>query len=586
MQSILLSRDYFVKKLGKAEMTPLIPSEIISLRTVFQLLTWHPYSLAFTIIIVPIISVLIHDFLLYLRLPPGPVPLPFIGNKLIIPTSSPWVQFEKWSKMYGPIFTLWIGRRPTIIISDPNVAVDLLEKRSTKYSSRPRFVVMGELYWDNAGILVQPYGKEWQVRRRMLHQALNPSALRLYKPIQEAEATRLCAALLDEPSSYEGSVDRFTASVVFSIAYGHRIDSMSSKVIRQRLEFMQYSASLNVPGRFLAETVPWLKHIPNFLAPWKAEIQRRGLEEASTNMELLHRVQNELRDAKACSEVPDSLTKLLIQAREADPTTFGGLSERDFSFVPASLFGAGSDTTASTLCSAILMLVTNPRVQAIAHAELDHIIGAERMPTFEDEPNLPYLKALCHETLRIRPVAVLGGTPHANSVADTYEGYFIPKGTTILSNSWAINLNPKYYPNPHHFNPQRFLSVDRKTLPYLPEPSAEELTEISPPRKHPAKEGHSSFGWGRRICPGAGLAHNSLFIALARLLWAFEFKPVREADGSERKYDTFAYTQGFNIRPRPFECEIDVRGEQRRQVLKAEMKSAESIMSRFAPFEE
>jgi cytochrome P450 len=560
--------------------------EITSLHSTFQLLTSHPYSLAFAIIIFPIVSVLIHDFILYLRLPPGPTPIPFIGNKFIIPASSPWIQFEKWSHIYGPIFTLWIGRRPTIVISDPNVAVDLLEKRSTKFSSRPRFVVMGELYWDNAGILVQPYGKEWQIRRRMLHQALNPSALRLYKPVQEAEAARLCGALLDEPSVYEGLIDRFTASVVFSIAYGHRIDSMNSKIIRQRLDFMQYSASLNVPGRFLAETVPWLKHVPNFLAPWKAEIQRRGRKEASTNMELLRGVEDDIRNAKRPSDIPDSLTKLLLQARAADPTTFGGLSERDFSFVPASLFGAGSDTTASTLCSAVLMLVTNPRVQAIAHAELDHVVGAERLPNFDDEPNLPYLKALCHETLRIRPVAVLGGTPHANSAADTYEGYFIPKGTTILSNSWAINLNSAYYPNPHHFNPLRFLSVDPKALSYLPEPSTEDLSETSPLRSHPAKEGHSSFGWGRRICPGAGLAHNSLFIALARLLWAFDFTPVREDNGAEREYDTFAYTQGFNIRPKSFECEINVRSEERREVLKAELKSAKRVMSRFAPFKE
>jgi cytochrome P450 len=564
----------------------LVSTESASLYSIFQLLISHPYSLAFAIITITITSILIQDFILYIRLPPGPIPFPFIGNKLQIPASSPWIQFESWSHIYGPIYTLWIGRRPTIIISDPNVAVDLLEKRSTKFSSRPRFVVMGELYWDNAGILVQPYGKEWQVRRRMLHQALNPSALRLYKPVQEAEATRLCASLLNEPRFYESHIDRFTASVVFSIAYGHRIDSMNSEIIRQRLDFMQYSASLNVPGRFLAETVPCLKHLPNIIAPWKAEIQRRGREEASTNMELLARVKNELRNAKSPSEMPDSLTKLLLQAREADPATFGGLSERDFSFVPASLFGAGSDTTASTLCTAILMLVTNQRVQAIAHAELDHVIGKGRMPTFEDEVHLPYLKALCHETLRIRPVAVLGGTPHANSVADTYKGYFIPKGTTILSNSWAINLNPEYYPKPHHFNPLRFLSVDHKILPYLPELSTEDLEETSSPKSHPAKEGHSSFGWGRRICPGAGLAHNSLFNALARLLWAFEFKPSKEVDGSERVYDTLAYTQGFNIRPKPFDCEIHVRSEERRQGLRAEMEIAESVMSRFVPFEE
>ncbi|KAJ5166739.1 Cytochrome P450 [Penicillium canariense] len=557
-----------------------------SILAILRLLYSHPYSVALAIIILPIVSLLIHDFLLYLRLPPGPTPLPFIGNKLFIPKSSPWIQFEKWSHIHGPIFTLWIGRRPTIIISDPDVAADLLEKRSTKFSSRPRFVVMGELYWDNAGILVQPYGKEWQIRRRMLHQALNPSALSLYKPVQEAEAARLCGALLDQPKSYEGLIDRFTASVVFSIAYGHRIDSMSSKVIRQRLGFMQYSASLNVPGRYLAETVPWLKYIPNILAPWKAEIQQRGREEAATNMALLHRVQDELRNAKDPSGVPSSLSKLLLEARETDPATFGALSERDFSFVPASLFGAGSDTTASTLCSAILMLVTNPQVQAAAHAELDHVLGTTRLPVFDDENNLPYIKALCNETLRIRPVAVLGGTPHANSVADTYEGFFIPQGTTILSNSWAINLNPKYYPNPHHFNPLRFLSIDPQTLPYLPTFSAEDLAEMSPSRSHPSKEGHSSFGWGRRICPGAGLAQNSLFIAMARLLWAFTFKPMLEANGAEKEYDTFAYTQGFNIRPEPFDCEIQVRSEKHRQLLTAEVAGAEKVMSQFPPFEE
>ncbi|KAJ5902238.1 Cytochrome P450 [Penicillium taxi] len=543
------------------------------------------YSIGVAVILVPFLSVLLYDFILYLRLPPGPTPLPFVGNKFIIPTSSPWIHFEKWAKEYGPIFTLWIGRRPTIIISDPNVAVDLLEKRSNKFSSRPRFVAMGELYWDNSSILVQPYGKEWQIRRRMLHQALNPSALRLYKPIQEAEAARLCGAIFDNPASYEGHLDRFTSSVVFSIAYGHRIDSMKSEVIRQRLGFMQYSANLNVPGRYLVESIPWLKYIPNFLAPWKAEIQRRGREEAATNMELLRRVQDDIRNAKVPSDVPDSLSKLLLDAKAKDPKAFGDIGERDFSFVPASLFGAGSDTTASTLCSGLLMLVTNPEVQAAAHAELDHIVGGSRLPTFDDENQLPYIKALCIEILRIRPVAVLGGTPHANSVADTYSGYLIPQGTTILCNSWAINLNSTYYPNPHHLNPLRFLGVDPTTLSYLPRFSAEDLAEVSQAKPHPSKEGHSSFGWGRRICPGSGLAQNSLFIALSRLLWSFEFKPVREKDGLERVYDNLDYTQGFNIRPKSFECQIRLRGE-REKTLREEVVKAVQVMSRFAPFEE
>lgn len=557
----------------------------MSLPLPFTISTLHPwYVILPGLVVSGFLLLLLHDYILVLRMPPGPRPWPLIGNKHLIRKSAPWVQFEQWSKIYGPIFTLWIGRRPTVVISDPQISTDLLEKRSNKYSSRPCFVAMGELYWDNATILVQPYGKKWQLHRKLLHQALNPSALKQYKPIQTAEATRLCHALLSRPQDYETLIDQFTASVVFSIAYGHRIDSMNAKVIRQRLEFMQYSASLNVPGRYLVESIPILKYLPDFLAPWKAEIKRRGRMEAEANMALVEQVRRDMRSNK---DIPDSLTKQLLQAREKDPLSFALMSERDFSFVPGSLFGAGSDTTASTMCSGILMLITNPITLTAAHAELDAVVGSDRSPTFDDKASLPYINALCAEILRIRPVAVLGGTPHANSEADTYRGYYIPKGTNILSNSWAINLNPAYYPNPHHFNPLRFLpeGVTPEKYPYLPR----DYIQSTPQEKgkpHPSKDGQSSFGWGRRICPGAGLAQESLFIAMAKLLWAFDILPVTEPDGSVRKYDTFAYTEGFNIRPRPFECVIRVRSAKHREVLEREMQDAEKVRERFPPFVE
>src|SRR6202000_2743447 len=107
---------------------------------------------------------------------------------------------------------------------------------------------------------------------------------------------------------------------------------------------------------------------------------------------------------------------------------------------------------------AFLALITHPGVLEAAQAELGSVIGPDRMPLFSDEPNLPYIRALCKETLRWRPVAVLGGTPHASTETDRYEAWTIPSGTTILGNNWAINLNEEYYPNPHHFDPVRFLS--------------------------------------------------------------------------------------------------------------------------------
>ncbi|KAI0133712.1 cytochrome P450 [Xylariales sp. AK1849] len=517
-----------------------------------------------------LVLILINDCLLWQRMPPGPQPLPFIGNQHQLTKSKPWIQFETWARKFGPIFTVWIGRRPMLVLSDPRIAQELLEKRSTKYSSRPRMVAMGELLWDGASILVQPYGKSWSIRRKLLHQALTPKALQEYVPIQEAEATRLCAQLIQHSKNWETQFERFTSSVVFAISYGHRIDSLESSVIRQRFEFMQYSSGLNVPGKYMVESIPALKYLPNILAPWKREIQEHGKEEADANMALVDAVRSDIEHAKATGNLatlPTSLCRMLLEVRERKAGEIP-LSDHDFSFVPASLFGAGSDTTASTLCSAVLAFVTHPDAVRSAQKELDTVVGPDRSPTFADQPELPYVSALVKEVLRWRPVAVLGGTPHASTEDDTYEGFFIPKGTTVLGNSWAINTNPEYYPNPHVFEPRRFLAAE-----------ACDSAGFQGPSSHPAKSGHSSFGWGRRICPGADLASNSLFIALAKLLWTLNFSPIKGVE-----YDIFDYTDGFNTRPRSFQCNMDIRDEARRHVITNELKEAGSFLESFSPF--
>ncbi|KAL4791913.1 cytochrome P450 [Aspergillus venezuelensis] len=356
---------------------------------------------------------------------------------------------------------------------------------------------------------------------------------------------------------------------------------MDSPVVRQRLEFMQYSASLNVPGAYLVESFPVLKYLPDWIAPWKAEIKRRGRLEAEANMNLVRVVEQDLQVAKesAAALVLDSLTKQLLENRQADPKSFP-LSERDFSYIPASLFGAGSDTTASTLCSAMLAIMATPIVLEMAHAELDSVIGPDRLPLFSDIGNLPYIRALCKEVLRWRPVAVLGGTPHASSEDDQYRGHFIPKGTVMLGNSWAINLNPEYYPDPDRVDPFRFLDVDPHSLSYLPEEYLAS-SQPKPARSHPSKSGHSSFGWGRRICPGADLAVNTLLITLSRLLWAFDIRPV-----PGRVYDTLNYTSGFNIRPRDLQVNITVRSERHREVVEREHSAAMDFLETLSPFTE
>ncbi|KAK7536826.1 cytochrome P450 [Phyllosticta citribraziliensis] len=519
---------------------------------VAEFLTLEFSYLAFSILVllaVPLLTVL-HDFLIWQRMPPGPLPLPFIGNKHQIRRSKPWLQFEEWSHKYGPIFTVWIGRQPQLVVSDAEIASELLEKRSSIFSNRPRMVVLSEIFWNGAGIVTSPYSKELVLRRRLLHQAMTAKALESYKSAQTAEASRMCGNLLRQPDDWERLFEWFVGSTTFSIAYGHRVDSLD------------------------ARTLPILKHLPDALAPWKREIKENGKRFVGFAIRRLETVEKELAQDKQSGSIPPSLTKHLIERREAQPDL--PLSRTNFAFIPAALFGGGTDTTVGMLCTVVLALVTNPSVQRIAQAEIDAMVGSSRSPTFDDYPNLPYTRALIHEALRWRPVSVLGGAPHASTAPSSFGPWHIPRGTPVIGNVWAINNNEAYFPDPQRFDPTRFLP---ETMALRHSGDSKARAELGKPHTSTA-HGHSAFGWGRRICPGSELALNTLFIGVAKMLWAFDVFP-REG----HSYDTMAYTDGFNMRPRRFECDIEVRSEKHREVLLAEEQEAWEVLTQFPAFD-
>jgi hypothetical protein len=99
------------------------------------------------------------------------------------------------------------------------------------------------------------------------------SAALSYRPIQENESKRLAMDLVRSPKVFERHLERYAASVVMTIAYGKRVDDMNDPAVQMVLEMMQYMASLNVPGRFLAESFPILAKLPDFLAPWKKQVK-------------------------------------------------------------------------------------------------------------------------------------------------------------------------------------------------------------------------------------------------------------------------------------------------------------------------
>jgi cytochrome P450 len=467
----------------------------------------------------------------------------------------------------GPIYTLWVGRQPTIVISSAQVAVDLLEKRSNIYSSRPRFVVMGEMYLGNDSTLVMPYGEKWRKHRKLLHSGLMQKAAHSYRPVQELESKRLTWDLVNRSEQFAEAIDRYTASITLMLAFGRRVDSLGDPLVNRVVERNRFMANLNVyipyfvlvnlrPGGYLAESFPILKYVPSWLAPWKGEVLRMGDNGFRLFWDQCRVVRAKMLKGTAMP---------CFSAHIWDVRDEYNLTDREVAFNTGSLFGAGSDTSSASLQTFLLaMTAFGKDILPKAWEEIDRVVGSERAPTWSDEPNLPYIRAIVKETLRWRPVAVLGGQPHASIKDDYYKGYYIPKGATMLGNLWAIHLNPEDYPDPNRFRPERFLDGSL--------------------RNYPQAQGHSSFGWGRRVCPGQLVAEQSLFISVSRILWGFKISPpLHPNTGKELPVDINAYTDGFNSKPLPFQCHVQPRGEKYVQVMKREYEDAVEALQKYEP---
>ncbi|KAL0067441.1 hypothetical protein AAF712_005428 [Marasmius tenuissimus] len=431
-------------------------------------------------------------------MPPGPLGNPLTGNTSQMPAVKPWRRFKEWNEIYGPVVSIFLGSTPVIVLGSAQAAWDLLEKRSEIYSSRPRFIVAGEILSDNKRGLMLPNNENWRKWRRILHNGFHVRRVDSYKDIQSLESKAMLYDLLVDPKAYEKHIQRYAASVVTSVTYGRRVETVDEWVVRENMEAMDY----------------------------------------------LTRMQ--------AATIPDCLTVQCL-----NDFAKIGMTDLELAYALSTPFGAGIETTAVTLTVLILAMLHFPDVMTKAQQELDRVVGQQRMPEYSDEPHLPYIRAIVNETLRWRPVAVLGGTPHAVIADDSYRGWSIPKGSTIFANLYGILKDPEMFPEPETFRPERFMETEDPRLRNFDLP----------------------FGFGRRQCPGIHLARNSLFANTARILWAFNITPVKDDNLNDILPDTFNFTNGFNSKPVSFECNITPRNDNIAQLIEREWDDAKAILN-------
>jgi len=227
--------------------------------------------------------------------------------------------------------------------------------------------------------------------------------------------------------------------------------------------------------------------------------------------------------------------------------------ERIVKVALGSVFSAGIDTALSSLASMFLAFLLFPRVQRRAQQELDAVIGRDRLPAFDDRPRLPYLEAVTKELLRWAMVTPLG-LPHASTEDDVYKGHFIPKGTTMVANAWAVMHDPELYPDPEEFKPERFLDEDGN---FKDDPKLS-----------------LAFGVGKRICPGRHFVEATLFITVSAFLAVFNVTNAKDENGQDIPIEAgMTVFSGVVVHPDKFKCSIVPRDKVARHVILANSQS-------------
>lgn len=303
------------------------------------------------------------------------------------------------------------------------------------------------------------------------------------------------------------------------MAYDYTIEPHKPDPLVDLTEKMMAEFSLAaVPMAWAVDIIPALRYLPESFPGAKfKKTARRWRKSIQATAYIPYRfAQSRIA---SLNFQPSYVSKLVKQLKaESGTGTLSHDDEHSIIWTAASLYGAAADTTVITLTVFTLAMIQFPHVQRKAQAEIDRVVGTDRLPSFEDRDKLPYINALVKEAIRWWPIAPMG-FPHTVTEGFEYDGMHIPKGAFLLPAVWWFLKNPDVYADPESFDPDRYLEPRNE-----PDPKTE------------------AFGYGRRICPGRFFADSSLYLNIVQSLAAFKMAKAVDQRGKEIE---------VNVKPKP-----------------------------------
>ncbi|KAF9050869.1 cytochrome P450 [Hymenopellis radicata] len=407
-------------------------------------------------------------------LPPGPKGLPVIGNILDMPTEGKdWLTYAEWGHKYGGICSVSLMGQPLVIVNSADV-MQQMERQGAIYSDRPRLEMGGELVGYSKTIVIMPYGHRFRTFRKHFSRIMGTAtALKKFFPMVETEVKKFLTRSLTKPTALNDQLRKTSGSIIMKLAYGITVQEGEDPFVTLIEHANDNFNIATTPGKFIVDVFPLLRFVPDWVPGAGYKILAKEWKKAFDDMvQVPYNFTRRMMARRYVAEGTAPRSYISSSMEHMESLTASDID--DIKHVAASMYGAGADTTVSAQYAFFLAMLLNPTVQKLAQAEIDTVVGNDRLPTFNDRQHLPYVNAVITELLRWHNVAPLG-VPHRALEDGVISGYFVPKGTIIVTNLWQMLHDPAVYPDPMQFDPMRHIPNADKEVQRDPDMRASDL---------------------------------------------------------------------------------------------------------------